>query len=377
MLLDQIGAGGQAAVYRGVQESTGRVVAAKVMAGGSLGDSRHRTRFEREAEILAALRHPNIVNIIDRGRTASGDFYFLMEFVDGCELDEWWMTQPQSFTGTRSVIELFVKVCRAVQEAHARDIVHRDLKPSNIRVDERGEPRVLDFGLARPAWNSRAWTVAAAAARRVTVTGQLLGSVPWASPEQAAGDCEQLARQRRLLAWHHAPPRSHGRFPYAVDGPLHQVLDRIAHAAPTAPSSRRGCRPPRVHEQTSTRLCSRHCPRAGPALRVRGLPRRRLGPRARRPTGFRPSSNASPRTRRACVIGMLALAGIAAVTHYAGPSEPPVVFEMPSEVNTVGMRLVRVPAGTFTMGSPQRETGRDPAEIQQRVTGQGSLRRRA
>src|SRR5688572_11209580 len=120
VVLDRVSEGGQATVYRAAQESTGRVVAMKVMVGGSLGDSRQRARFEREAEILAKLRHPHVVNIIDRCRTCDGDFVLLMEFVEGSNLDDWWSNNvPAGEEGTRLLLRQFVKICRAVHEAHA------------------------------------------------------------------------------------------------------------------------------------------------------------------------------------------------------------------------------------------------------------------
>src|SRR6266850_6110106 len=139
--------GGQATVFQAVQASTGRKVAIKVIHGGSLTSSERRARFEREAEILASLKHPNIVSIIDRGRASDGSFFFVMELIEGPTLDEYLQSKHEQ--DLLAVVRLFATIADAVDEAHRNNVVHRDLKPSNIRIDARGEPHILDFGLAR------------------------------------------------------------------------------------------------------------------------------------------------------------------------------------------------------------------------------------
>lgn len=179
-MVRRIHQGGQGVVYQAIQRSTRRDVAIKVMKQGRFATLADRARFEREIDTLGGLNHPNIVAVHDAG-VASGFQYFVMNYVDGQPLDEAF-AEPASPTGvdrTRAVLTTFVKVCDAVHAAHLRGIIHRDLKPSNIRVDQRGEPHVLDFGLAK--------SVEQQPDSAMTQTGQFVGSLPWASPEQIEG----------------------------------------------------------------------------------------------------------------------------------------------------------------------------------------------
>ncbi|MDB5295724.1 MAG: hypothetical protein JWO31_1707, partial [Phycisphaerales bacterium] len=128
-VVGEVGSGGQARVYEAVQRSTGQRVAIKVLPGGPLAGSRQRERFERESAILAALRHPHIVGIVDRGRTADGSFFFVMPFVAGRALDEYVAGLRAAGTATpATVLRLFARVAAAVGESHRLGIIHRDLK---------------------------------------------------------------------------------------------------------------------------------------------------------------------------------------------------------------------------------------------------------
>jgi tetratricopeptide (TPR) repeat protein len=143
-------------------------------------------RFRHEAEILGRLQHPNIAQVYDAGTFDEGygvQPYFAMEFIRGRPLLEY---AEAKALGTQQRLELFVKVCDAVQYAHHQGVIHRDLKPDNILVDDLGEPKILDFGVARATDADIQVTTLR------TDVGQLIGTVPYMSPEQVTGDPHQL-----------------------------------------------------------------------------------------------------------------------------------------------------------------------------------------
>src|SRR5204863_754797 len=97
----------------------------------------------------ATLNHPGIVDVIDRGRTADDAYFLVMEYVKGVDLNEWVASRNGSWSAQREIVAMFAKVASAIDAAHRQGIIHRDLKPSNVRVDEFGQPRIVDFGLAQ------------------------------------------------------------------------------------------------------------------------------------------------------------------------------------------------------------------------------------
>lgn len=217
-------------VYEAVQRATGQRVAIKVMALPGLHDARLRRRFEREVELLATLRHPNIVPIYDSG-TAGGYSFFIMPFIDGAPLDAYVVRGGLTI---RDRLLLLRTLCEAVSFAHQRGVIHRDLKPSNIHVDETGCVRVLDFGLAKLL------TADDAAEQTLTAgSGQLLGTPSYMSPEQAAGRMEEVDVRSDVYALGMVMYRVlTGAMPYPVDGPLSETLEHIQKTDPV---------PPRVH----------------------------------------------------------------------------------------------------------------------------------
>ncbi|UCG33246.1 MAG: serine/threonine protein kinase [Phycisphaerales bacterium] len=223
----EIHRGGQGVVYQAIQESTNRKVAIKVMREGPFAGPADRARFEREVRILGQLNHPNIVAIHDTG-SAAGSFYFVMDYVGGQPLDVYMASRVRSVDET---LRLFGKVCEAVNAAHLRGIIHRDLKPGNIRIDAEGGPHILDFGLAKVVTSE-------AEASKMTMTGQFIGSLPWASPEQAEGapgkiDVRTDVYSLGVILYQMLT----GKFPYEVMGNIRDVLDRIMKAEPARPSA--------------------------------------------------------------------------------------------------------------------------------------------
>ncbi len=184
-VLGLLGEGGMGVVYRAEQESPKRTVALKVIRPGLASESMLR-RFEHEAQALARLQHPGIAQVYHAGTEGNGAHrrpYFAMELVEGLPLLRFAETRG---LGARDRIALFARVCDAVQHAHMKGVIHRDLKPGNIVVDDSGQPKVLDFGIARVTDSDvRAATVQ-------TDVGQIVGTVPYMSPEQIAGDPADL-----------------------------------------------------------------------------------------------------------------------------------------------------------------------------------------
>ncbi len=178
-LKELIGRGGMGSVYRAerVDGEVRRSVAVKLMQGGS-GDPVQRMRFLQERQILASLSHPNIAGLLDAGHSEDGQPYFVMELVEGKRIDEFCVDLP-----LRQSIALFLKVCDAVSFAHSRLVVHRDLKPSNILVTPGGEPKLLDFGIAK-LLDLEA---------NETMTIERAMTPAYGSPEQASGEAVTTA----------------------------------------------------------------------------------------------------------------------------------------------------------------------------------------
>ncbi len=225
-MVREIHRGGQGVVYEAVQESTQRTVAIKVMREGPFAGANERSRFEREVQILARLRHPNIVTIHDSGLHGTSA-YFVMDYIPGAQLDRY-VAKHQPTLSER--LALFAKICDAVNAAHLRGVIHRDLKPGNVRIDADGEPHVLDFGLAKQSLidDDRDATL--------TVTGQFVGSLPWASPEQAEGRVNEIDLRTDVYALGVVLYQLlTGTFPYKISSSLRETTESIVNAEPLNP----------------------------------------------------------------------------------------------------------------------------------------------
>jgi serine/threonine protein kinase/WD40 repeat protein len=195
-LLEEIARGGMGVVYRARQVSLNRIVAVKVLLFGQFASDEFVQRFRTEAEAAANLHHPNIVAIHEIGEH-EGRQYFSMDYVAGGHLGDLVREQPLP---AKRAAALLKTIAEAVHHAHQRGVLHRDLKPSNVLMDSQGNPRLTDFGLAKrfgggtPAGGTGVSPVRIEphgrdphATPELTVTGQMLGTPSYASPEQAGG----------------------------------------------------------------------------------------------------------------------------------------------------------------------------------------------
>jgi non-specific serine/threonine protein kinase/serine/threonine-protein kinase len=225
-ILEEIGRGGQGIVYRALQKSTKRAVALKVLREGPYASPAARRRFEREIEVVAVLDHAHIIKVFDSGETAGQRRYLVMDYVRGRRLDRYLAAESPPLPAR---LRLFRKLCGAVNYAHQRGVLHRDLKPSNVLMGDDGEPRILDFGLARPITET---------AQPMTTTGQVAGTLPYMAPEQARGlpDAPDVRSDVYALGVMLYELLT-GTFPYPVTGDTLQVL---RHIAETPPSRLRG-----------------------------------------------------------------------------------------------------------------------------------------
>jgi tetratricopeptide (TPR) repeat protein/predicted Ser/Thr protein kinase len=180
-----LGEGGMGIVYEAEQEQPRRVVALKVIRPGLATRERLR-RFEQECQALGRLQHPGIAQIYEAGVAGTSQTpqpYFAMELIRGLALDKF---VKQNSLDTRQKMALVMKVCEAVHHAHQRGLIHRDLKPGNILVDETGQPKILDFGVARVTGMDAHENAAQPTIE--TGVGQIVGTLAYMSPEQVAGD---------------------------------------------------------------------------------------------------------------------------------------------------------------------------------------------
>lgn len=187
-VIRKLGEGGMGVVYLGVQESPQRMVALKALKPGIAAAETLR-RFEHEAQILGWLQHPGIAQIYEANMDSAGEGarpFISMEYIQGKPLTDYLSSFTEPPLSFRNRLQLFVKICDAIAYAHQRAIIHRDLKPSNILVDESGQPKILDFGVAR---------LLDAKQQAVTLhtsAGEVIGTLAYMSPEQAAGENREV-----------------------------------------------------------------------------------------------------------------------------------------------------------------------------------------
>jgi eukaryotic-like serine/threonine-protein kinase len=176
-LIEEIGRGGMAVVYKARQISLNRFVALKMIEFPCLATVK---RFRAEAEVVATLDHPHIVPIYEIGGSIEGRPYYAMKLIEGGNLSDWLKARegrPATRADSRRMVQLMATVARAVHHAHQHGILHRDLKPGNILLDAQGQPHVTDFGLAKQVEKDAG----------LTQSGAIVGTPGYMAPEQAVG----------------------------------------------------------------------------------------------------------------------------------------------------------------------------------------------
>jgi serine/threonine protein kinase len=240
-ILQRLGAGGMGEIYKAQDTRLNRVVAIKVLSGGSAGDPDSRRRFIQEAQAASSLNHPNIITIHDIV-SQGNDQFMVMEFVNGKTLGE---MIPQGGLSAPTTLQYAVQIADGLHAAHTAGIIHRDLKPGNIMVTPQGLVKILDFGLAKLTVPSGPVSLSditqTVGSVPVTVQGSIVGTVSYMSPEQAqAGKVD--ARSDVFSLGCVLYEMLTGRKAFAGDSPLLTLTailrddpPEIADVAPTVP----------------------------------------------------------------------------------------------------------------------------------------------
>ena len=185
-ILELIGVGGMARVYKARCHRLNRLVAVKILKEELAQDAEFRRRFHDESQAVAMLSHPNIMAVYDVSHSTELD-YIVMELIDGITLKQY-MQKKGGKLAWREALHFITQIMKALSHAHSRGIIHRDIKPHNIMVLRDGSVKVADFGIARVASGGHS-----------TLTQEALGSVHYISPEQARGshiDARPVFRRR-------------------------------------------------------------------------------------------------------------------------------------------------------------------------------------
>ena len=238
-VLEIIGIGGMAVVYRAMDHRLNRLVAIKILKDDYSNDAEFRRRFHGESQAVAMMSHPNIVNVYDVSKNEGMD-YIVMELIDGITLKQY--MEKKAPLSWRETLHFSMQIAKALEHAHSRNIIHRDIKPHNIMILKDGSVKVADFGIARVASSQN------------TLTKEALGSVHYISPEQARGgrvDNRTDIYSLGVVMYEMLT----GRPPYDGETPVSVAIQHI-NGTPLSPSLLNSSIPTGLEQITMHAMCS-------------------------------------------------------------------------------------------------------------------------
>ncbi|MFH1228530.1 MAG: tetratricopeptide repeat protein [Planctomycetota bacterium] len=219
---EKLGQGGMGAVYLALDQSLNRRVALKVITSD---DKESLERFQREAQAIAKLKHPNIIQVYDVGLIKK-QHYFTMEYIEGTTLEK--VAESKKKPDIRNVVNIIRQIASALDYAHSQNLIHRDIKPANILIDKNGSAYLTDFGIAKQLTGLD---------RKLTVTGTTVGTPEYMSPEQTQGNDKEIDRRSDIFSLgatlYHCIT---GRLPFEAKQ-IYEMLSNIIHNDPPYPTA--------------------------------------------------------------------------------------------------------------------------------------------